>query len=105
DWRPATPANWTTETGMINSGYAGGAFAIFAATPGLVTIRAVGGPVSASGLQFASSGYRIVGDTLNLGGPAATVRVGDGTGDGVNYVATIDAEIAGAAELVKTDLG
>ena len=105
DWRASTTANWTSETGTSNNNYADKAFAIFAAAPGVVTINDADGAVTASGLQFASSGYQIVGDALNLDGATATIRVGDGTGDGVNYVATIDAEIAGASRLVKTDLG
>src|SRR3546814_1311555 len=40
-----------------------------------------------------------------LVGPQATIRVGDGTTPGGDFTATIAAELTGASQLVKTDLG
>src|SRR3546814_10965774 len=56
-------------------------------------------------MQFASGGYTITGDTVELVGPQATIRVGDGTTPGGDFTATIAAELTGASQLVKTDLG
>src|SRR5690606_31285952 len=64
-----------------------------------------GGAVTASGLQFASNGYLVNGDELTLVGPASTLRVGDGTALGADFTATLAADLVGAAQLVKTDLG
>ncbi|MHA4838718.1 autotransporter-associated beta strand repeat-containing protein [Sphingopyxis sp. MSC1_008] len=97
--------NWADIGGAVNAGYADGAFAIFSGTAGTVTVDNSLGAVSASGMQFAAGGYRIIGDVLTLDGAQAVIRVGDGTAAGAAYVATIDAELTGAAELVKTDAG
>ncbi|SEH14754.1 fibronectin-binding autotransporter adhesin [Sphingopyxis sp. YR583] len=97
--------NWSDISGAVNAGYDDGAFAIFSGSAGTVTIDNSLGAVSASGLQFATDGYLITGDTLTLDGAQAVIRVGDGTAAGAAYVATIDAELAGAAGLVKTDAG
>ena len=49
-------------------------------------------------MQFATDGYLIPGDPINLAGPQSTiVRVGDGTSAGAAMTATIDAELAGAS--------
>jgi fibronectin-binding autotransporter adhesin len=97
--------NWADIGGALNAGYDDGAFAIFSGTAGTVTIDNSLGAVSASGVQFATGGYRITGDALTLDGAQAVIRVGDGTAAGAAYVATIDAELTGAAGLVKTDAG
>lgn len=97
--------NWADITGAVNAGYDDGAFAIFSGTAGTVTIDNSLGAVSASGMQFATGGYRITGDALTLNGAQAVIRVGDGTAAGAVYVATIDADLTGAAGLVKTDAG
>jgi len=97
--------NWADITGAVNAGYDDGAFAIFSGNAGTVTIDNSLGAVSASGMQFATDGYRITGDALTLDGAQAVIRVGDGTAAGAAYVATIDAELTGAAGLVKTDAG
>ncbi|MBE1529555.1 fibronectin-binding autotransporter adhesin [Sphingopyxis sp. OAS728] len=97
--------NWADITGAVNAGYDDGAFAIFSGTAGTVTIDNSLGAISASGMQFASDGYRIIGNALTLDGAQAVIRVGDGTAAGAAYVATIDAELGGAAGLVKTDAG
>lgn len=97
--------NWTELTGASNAFYLNGSFAVFAGAPGAVTIDNGFGTVTASGLQFASDGYRVTGETLTLLGPQTTIRVGDGTTLGAGFVATIAAELTGATQLVKTDLG
>ena len=97
--------NWADISGAVNAGYDDGAFAIFSGAAGTVTIDNALGAVSASGLQFATDGYRITGDALTLAGAQAVIRVGDGTVGGAAYVTTIDAEVTGTAQLVKTDAG
>ncbi|WP_010415237.1 autotransporter-associated beta strand repeat-containing protein [Citromicrobium sp. JLT1363] len=98
--------NWTGANGEFNGGYDDGTFAIFQGAAGTVTIDNSLGAVTASGLQFATGGYVIDGDTLTLdGGAQATIRVGDGSAVGETFTATIAADIAGTAQLVKTDLG
>ncbi|MBJ7499628.1 MAG: autotransporter-associated beta strand repeat-containing protein [Sphingopyxis sp.] len=105
-WRVAGALNnWTDANGSINADYAQDGFAVFAAAPGTVTIDNSGGDVLASGMQFASDGYVIAGDGLTLTGAQAIVQVGDSSVAGTGYTATIDAGIAGAAELLKTDAG
>ncbi len=105
-WRVAGGLNnWTDADGSINADYAQDSFAVFAGAPGTVTIDNGGGNVLASGMQFASDGYVVAGDTLTLTGAQAIVQVGDGSVAGAGYTATIDAQIAGTAELLKTDAG
>jgi fibronectin-binding autotransporter adhesin len=104
-WRAGGDTNWTDAAGAANGPYANGGFPIFAGAPGTVTVDASVGTVSASGMQFATSGYTVQGDAITLAGSDATVRVGDGTADGANYVATINAPLSGSAGLNKTDLG
>ncbi|WP_443969467.1 autotransporter-associated beta strand repeat-containing protein [Sphingobium sp. CR28] len=97
--------NWTNAEGAVNAAYADGAFAIFAGTGGKVTIDNSLGQVSASGMQFAANGYTIEGGMLELTGPQAIIRVGDGSTAGAAFTATIASEVAGATQLVKTDAG
>ncbi|WP_245295167.1 autotransporter-associated beta strand repeat-containing protein [Manganibacter manganicus] len=97
--------DWTDIDGVVNAPYADDTFAVFSATSGTVTVDNSLGQVSASGLQFASDGYTITGDALELTGPQATIRVGDGTASGADYSAEIAAQLTGASELVKADLG
>ena len=84
---------------------------------GIVSVDSIiNGPLLTQGMQFAANGYTLVNNTaldaLTLvgvpvsGGPnEAVIRVGDGTAGGASYTATIAATPAGAARLVKTDLG
>jgi fibronectin-binding autotransporter adhesin len=105
-WRAGGGSNnWTELTGAVNADYAQDSFAIFSGAPGMVSVDNAGGNVLASGMQFASDGYRITGGPLTLTGAQAIVEVGDGSAAGVGYTATIDAELTGAAGLVKTDAG
>ncbi|WP_245409162.1 autotransporter outer membrane beta-barrel domain-containing protein [Shinella sp. WSJ-2] len=97
--------NWTEATGTINAPYENGSFAVFAGASGTVTVDNSDGAVKVAGMQFATDGYAVTGDALTLVGPQATVRVGDGTATGAGYTATIDADLTGTSQLVKTDLG
>ena len=105
-WRVGGGGNdWTDMNGSVNADYAQDSFAIFSAASGTVTVDNSNGDVLASGMQFASDGYVIAGDALTLTGVGATLQVGDGSTAGATYIATIDAELTGAAQLVKTDAG
>lgn len=103
-WTAAT-TNWTIETGAVNAAYVPDSFVVFAAAPGLVTVDNGAGAVRVGGMQFAVDGYSLGGAPLTLTGAAATIRVGDGTADGVNSTATVNGVLSGTARLVKTDLG
>lgn len=105
-WQAATGNNhWTDASGAINATYAHGSYAIFTGAAGTVTVDNSLGAVGATGMQFASDGYRITGDTLALTGSQATIRVGDGSSAGKAMTATIDAALDGATRVVKADLG
>lgn len=104
-WRLADNDDWANDTGLLNAPYSNGAFAVFARQPGTVSVDNGNGQVEALGLQFAADGYVIDGEPLTLVGGSSIIRVGDGTLDGANMTATIEAELAGASQLVKADLG
>ncbi|WP_170207569.1 autotransporter-associated beta strand repeat-containing protein [Luteibacter pinisoli] len=97
--------NWTLLDGTINAPFADGSFAIFAAAPGTVTVDGSLGAINASGMQFATDGYRIEGDSIALTGASPVIRVGDGTTDGAAMTATIAAQLTGADGMTKSDLG
>lgn len=80
-------------------------FAVFGGTAGNVLVDSGTGQVQATGMQFASDGYILSGDMLELVAGDAFIRVGDGTTAGANYTATIYNNMDGAGRLVKTDLG
>ncbi|QYU68953.1 autotransporter domain-containing protein [Leptolyngbya sp. 15MV] len=117
--------NWTTSTGAANGAYDPAQFLIFtgptvggpvesaslaAAVPssmaGTVTVDSDSGAVTlANGVQFAVDGYTVTGDAIGLAAEAVTVRVGDGSDGGADFVATISAPLVGTGGLTKTDLG
>ncbi|RAJ90952.1 autotransporter outer membrane beta-barrel domain-containing protein, partial [Paraburkholderia caballeronis] len=97
--------NWVASDGALNVPYTNGAFAIFAAAPGTVTVDTSVGPVVSGGMQFASDGYRIQGGPITLAAGTDLIRVGDGTEDGAGYVATIASELTGSGGIDKDDLG
>ncbi|KQZ69554.1 hypothetical protein ASE06_01670 [Sphingopyxis sp. Root214] len=105
-WQASTGNdNWTEFDGSANAPFTDAAFAVFSGLPGTVTVDASLGTVTASGMQFASDGYVIDGDPIILTGVQSVIRVGDGTTAGAGYTATIDSALAGASQLVKSDLG
>lgn len=98
--------NWTTTPANQSRAW-NSTFAVFGGSAGTVTIDTTLGPVSATGLQFMVDGYTVTGAPLTLGATSGQtpVRVGDGTGAGAAYVATIASQITGTTGLEKTDLG
>ena len=104
-----TSLNWTNATGSVTSTMQPQpGFAIFGGAPGTVAVSNSTGAVSATGIQFASNGYSLTGDTLTLigsNGAAPIIRVGDGSSAGSSDTATIGDVIAGTAGLDKADLG
>ena len=104
----ATSANWTDAQGDVSAPMQPQpGFAIFAGASGTVTVDNSAGAVSVTGMQFASSGYTLSGDTLTLvgNGAAPVIRVGDGSVAGAGYTATINNVLAGTDGLTKSDLG
>ncbi|WP_395397576.1 autotransporter-associated beta strand repeat-containing protein [Novosphingobium sp. BL-8A] len=97
--------NWALADGSVNAAYSDGTFAVFTGTAGTVTVDNSLGAVTASGMQFASDGYRIAGGALTLTDAQSVIRVGDGTSAGAGYTATIASVLTGTGGLVKTDLG
>lgn len=102
--------NWTDVNATVNAPYADRSFAVFDGAAGKVTVDNSIGNVSVEGMQFASNGYLVEGDTITLAGSASDpthsiIRVGDDTAEGVGYIATINNVLTGASELVKTDEG
>ncbi len=97
--------NWTITDGSINAPYKDNAFAIFAGTGGTVSVDDSLGAISSGGMQFAVDGYRVEGAEINLGTPAAILRVGDGTTDGAGMTATVASVLTGNSAVTKTDLG
>ncbi|WP_201314939.1 autotransporter-associated beta strand repeat-containing protein [Dyella sp. EPa41] len=109
-WSVAQP-NWTNATGSITSARSpADAFSIFGGAAGTVTVDDAGGtqPVSAKGMQFASDGYHLTGDTLTLAAASAgafsEIRVGDGSGASAGWTTTIDNTLTGVG-LNKTGAG
>lgn len=107
-WSVTAP-NWTDASGQLHGPLVPQpGFAVFGGTAGTITVDDSAGAVTALGMQFASDGYVMQGDTLTLvdnAGAAPIVRVGDGTAQGANYVAQIGNVIAGNSGLDKTDFG
>ena len=109
-WSQAN-ANWTDATGSVTATRTpANAFVIFGGDAGTVTVDDAGGaqPVTTLGIQFASDGYHLNGDTLTLDSstqsPLSEVRVGDGSAASAGWTATIDNVLTGAG-LSKTGLG
>lgn len=102
-WNTSSP-NWTGSDGAVNGTWADGNFAIFQGQAGTVTVDANAG-ISATGMQFATDGYRIQGGPLTLSGAPTTIRVGDGSNQGAGVTATIDSVLTGTSGVHKTDAG
>jgi len=97
--------NWVDDGSIPNAQFADSAFAVFMGAAGNVMVDESLGAVNAAGMQFLTDGYVIGGDAITLVGPQAVIRTGDGTAAGAGITATIDAELTGTAQLVKSDLG
>ncbi|MCP2002244.1 UNVERIFIED_ORG: outer membrane autotransporter protein [Buttiauxella agrestis ATCC 33320] len=102
-------SNWSNAAGTTNGVYSQG-YAAFMGTPGTVTVDDSLGAVISEGMQFATSGYTVAGDAINLsettpGSGQTTIRVGDGTTAGSNYVATVGSVLQGSTAVTKTDRG
>ncbi|MBU3079534.1 autotransporter outer membrane beta-barrel domain-containing protein, partial [Sphingomonas quercus] len=106
-WRVESRDNdWTNRRGAENGPYANGSFAIFAGAPGRVTVdNGYDAPVASDGMQFLTGGYVIGGDPVTLDPGRNFFRVGDGTSNAVDIVATIEADLVGPGGLDKYDAG
>ena len=96
-WTAGT-TNWTDPTGTANGSW-GSQFAVFSGAAGTVTVA---GPIDFTGMQFLTTGYRIVpgaAAALNLVGAQATIRVDPAV------TAEIAAPIGGTGMLIKDDPG
>ena len=102
-WTAGATTNWINQAGTISQAW-NSAFAVFQGAPGTVTVDGSAGPVSATGMQFVTSGYTVRGGPVTLTG-AAQIRVGDGTNAGAATLARIDSVLTGSVGLEKTDLG
>ncbi|QWT18729.1 autotransporter domain-containing protein [Bacillus sp. NP157] len=105
-----TSQAWTDVVGGVNSSFGNGAFAVFEGPAGTIDVSRTTGDIKVGGMQFATDGYVIRGDALNLTGdpydPAhTTIRVGDSTLAAPNMTATIDSALTGTSGLVKVDAG
>ncbi|MFC6840530.1 esterase-like activity of phytase family protein [Xanthomonas theicola] len=99
-WRAGgTLENWTREGGWVNDAW-GGKQAVFAGSPGTVTVDGKDGEIAPSGLRFLSDGYRLQGDALRLKQPDTGILV-----DGKATLATIAAPLRGEGGLRKTGAG
>jgi len=105
-WSAGARTNWSNANGTASRAW-NGQFAVFQGAPGTVTLDRSDGDVSATGLQFVGSGWRLEDAALNLAGSggAVMIRVGDGSAGGAASSATIASDIRGDATLVKDDLG
>ena len=99
--------NWTDEDGILNGRFQPNpTFAVFQGQAGTVSVDDTAGAVSVTGMQIASNGYRIEGDSIALAGGAETVvRVGSGDVSGAAITGTIASNLTGASKLVKADYG
>jgi autotransporter-associated beta strand protein len=75
--------------------------AIFNATSGTVTVAA-GGITASRGLQFDTSGYRVSGGAITLGGTSADTNA---ISVALSSTATIDSVLAGSNGVAKTGFG
>lgn len=95
--------NWTDADAVLSGKWKDDDFAIFTGSAGTVTVdnSGAGGIVTANGMQFSTTGYRIEGDALTLANTTAApiIRVDK------DVTATLEVELRGSNGLNKTDLG
>ncbi|TPK44216.1 autotransporter outer membrane beta-barrel domain-containing protein [Mesorhizobium sp. B2-5-4] len=104
-WRAAGDQNWTDASGTFAAPFANASFAIFQGAAGTVTVDNTNGQVQATGMQFASDGYLVQGADIELVSGSSIIRVGDGSAASAGFTTTIAANLIGASQLVKSDLG
>ncbi len=112
-WTAATGNfNWTNSPSYdLNGAWDNGAFAVFGGGKGLVTVDTSAGAISASGMQFITTGYKLSGDKLTLvpttSNPSAKplIRVGSGSPGDSALIAIISTELTGTHGLEKADGG
>ncbi|WP_244612375.1 autotransporter-associated beta strand repeat-containing protein [Brucella sp. 10RB9215] len=112
-WTAATGSfNWTNSPGYdLNGAWTNDGFAVFGGAKGLVTVDTSAGAISASGMQFITTGYKLSGGTLTLvpttGSSTAkpVIRVGSGSPGDSALIATISTELTGTHGLEKADGG
>lgn len=100
--------HWTSDNGSVNGPFKPNpTFAIFQGTSGAVTVDDTAGPIGVTGMQFATDGYRVSGDPVELLGldGETIIRVGDGGASDSGMAAGISATLSGASRLVKTGAG
>ena len=106
-----TQPSWTDDKGSVTTAMQPQpGFAIFGGAAGNVAVDNTGGAVSATGMQFASDGYKLSGGALALvadkASPGAVeVRVGDGSAASAAWHATVSNVITGTDGLAKTGAG
>ncbi|WP_409063217.1 beta strand repeat-containing protein [Brucella sp. 2594] len=104
--------NWTNSPSYdLNGAWTNGGFAVFGGAKGQVTVDTSAGAISASGMQFITTGYKLSGDKLTLvpttSNPTAKplIRVGDGSPGDSALIAIISTELTGTHGLEKADGG
>lgn len=100
--------NWTSDNGSINGSFKPNpTFAVFQGSSGAVRVDDTAGGIGVTGMQFASDGYGISGDAIELLGVngETIIRVGDGGAADSGMAAGISATLSGVSSLVKTGAG
>lgn len=100
--------NWTSGNGSVNGAFKPNpTFAIFQGTSGAVTVDNSAGVIGVTGMQFATDGYRVSGDPVELRGANSEtiIRVGVGGAADSGMAAGISATLSGASGVVKTGAG
>jgi autotransporter-associated beta strand protein len=95
--------SFTTSDGTTNGAQSPNpGFVVFAGRAGEVEVV---DPASVTGMQFATHGYELYGNNIELIDGERIIRVGDGTAAGEDYGAVISSALSGVGRLVKTDRG
>lgn len=95
--------SFTTSDGSTNGAQSPRpGFVVFAGKAGEVEVI---DPASVTGMQFATNGYTLYGNDIELTDGDRIIRVGDGTAAGADYAAIISSSLTGVGSLIKTDRG
>ncbi|MGE6915967.1 autotransporter domain-containing protein [Achromobacter kerstersii] len=106
-WR-ADGRNWANLDGTLNGVFQPNpTFAVFQGTAGTVSVDNSAGAIGVTGMQIATTGYRIQGDDIALQGAGgeSIIRVGAGSAADATTTGTIASRLTGASKLAKTDFG